>query len=326
MSKATKVTLIIATVCLALGMVLSGTAVALAGFDVRNLSTNSEYQYQQRSVQAGTVSQIKFSGASEAISIEPGSAETIEVEYYENDRQSYSIEETNGTLKITESINFTLMMWNFDIMSDHKVVVKVPESFSGSIMLDSASGDVSVSDFQELSEISANSVAGNVVISKVNAQQGVVATSGSGDVTLSAIGAQTVEATTMSGSCKIDNVTAYVRTKFESTSGDVDFAAIESPTIQAKSMSGDVVGSQLGSKTIAADSTSGSVSLLINSVDILSANTMSGDIDVTVVGVATDYAISTSSTSGSVRAPSGNAGAEKSITLGSTSGDIDLAL
>lgn len=97
MSTARKVLLIIATALVVAGITLAGTAFALAGGDLRNLSTDQRHweqgAYEIPADQVAALSTISVSD-SEDISIEGYEGDTIRIEYWENEQRGVLIELT----------------------------------------------------------------------------------------------------------------------------------------------------------------------------------------------------------------------------------------
>lgn len=324
MKKATRITLIIATACLALGMIISGIAFAVAGFDVHKLSTSSTYQEQNYTSQHNNYTKIRFDGAAENVRVEQAMGDKIELQYFENDRRSYVIDDVDGVLAIYETHKMLFSVMNFEFPGEHSLVIKVPQAFTGSLELSTASGDIQVVSLKDLSDVKATSAAGNVSIEHTTSTRSIEVGSSSGSIKLRGVSAQSIQATNMSGSCLLDGVSAEAQVKAESVSGLVQLLDVAGSSLLAKSASGDVAGERITASTLSTESTSGSIRVQMSIADTVFAKTLSGDIDFHLKGLASDYAIAAASMSGDARTPLGTPGAQKTISLESTSGDIDL--
>lgn len=324
MKKATRITLIIATACLALGMVISGIAFAVAGFDVHKLSTSSAYREQNYTSQHDNYTKIRLDGAAENVRVEQATGDKIELQYFENDQRSYVIDDVDGVLAINETYKMLFSVMNFELPGEHSLTIRVPQVFTGALELSTVSGDIQVVSLKDLSDVKATSASGNVLIEHTTSTRPVEVGSTSGSIRLRGVSAQSIQANNMSGSCLLDGVTAEAQLKAESVSGLVQLFDATGSSVLAKSSSGDIAGERITASTLNSETVSGSIRVQMSTIDVLSAKTMSGDTSVHLKGRASDYAIAASSLSGDVRAPSGTPGAQKTISLDSTSGDIDL--
>lgn len=266
MKKATRITLIIASACVALGILLSVLAFAVVGFDVSKLSTASDYStnsYRANEI----ITSIKLDGLSENITVIPSEDKVIELEYQENSQLSYSIQEEGGSLTITEEHSPEIMLFNFDVGTfDRKLIIKVPRSYTGDLELSTAGGRIDISDIEGIDRLKANTMSGGISLRNLVVKDSIEADCASGDIVCSTLTASTLDIETMSGritttKSKVDTLAAKAVSgaiSAEVTGAESDYR------ITAKAVSGNVnvpSGNDSADKTIALETASGSISL-----------------------------------------------------------------
>jgi DUF4097 and DUF4098 domain-containing protein YvlB len=286
MKTPTKVVLIIATISLVGGIVLSVSAYVLAGFDLGRLSSASEYTKSSYMADKGNYQEITVTGISEDISVVRTSAESVEIEYYENDQQTYSIDEKDSSLEITETYEWNFLPFNFNWGGkDTTLVIKVPASFEGSLLLTTVSGNITVHDLGKLESLQIENQSGDI----------------------------SVTGTALAGYIKVT-----------STSGNLDLSDISSGQAWLFGVSGNINAQRITADSATIESTSGNIEVLGLSASEIGLKTVSGDIEAQVNGSSDDYRIDATTVSGNINVPLGASGSSKYITLASVSGNLKL--
>ena len=304
MKKATKIALITAACCIALGSVAAFAGLRLVGFDIRKMSTVrfEEKTYEIRD----SFQSIEIYGIECDVSLVPTSDENCRVECSESDKIGDTVEVRDGTLTVTrrdtrrwyESIGF---FWN----SDLHITVYLPEREYKSLQLKTVSGDIEVPEsfsFEktELQSVSGNisfaagksgdltvkSTSGDISIRNTEAY-GLEATAVSGDIRLSGVRGSGLNLKTTSGEISAASVMISGKADIETVSGDVELNHSDADSFRIKTTSGDVDGSFLSPKVFETDTTSGRVHVPSSASGSEAGEcyikTTSGDIRITVV-------------------------------------------
>jgi len=328
MSKTVKTTLIVATVLIVVGVVISGIAFGKVGFDIRRFSnTEAPINHVYTSKPTANIQTITVRGVSENYRIVQHSGTSIEVSYYEDAQTTYTIEEQGNTLLITEKVTPGFFIFNFDFsMINRETVISVPASFTGSIDFIISSGNVTIQGLSDCSglkvsnssgnincvnvsvvnDLSISAISGNIVCSDVSASKNLSCTSRSGDIRCTRISAGEISLLATSGNIICDGVDATRDLLIETASGDIRCSDMHAQSASLKATSGNITARRL-------------------SVSGLICRARSGDIVIDILGVEKTYRISARSLSGTVRVPSGNTQAANSIDLETTSGNIRLS-
>lgn len=325
MSKTLKVTLIVATCCVALGIILATSAVAAVGFDVRRLSnaslrTQHEYVSEQKNIQKITVE-----GLSENYSIVQGSSETVEVSYFEDDQTSFTFKEQGDTLSIQENHQFTFMLFNFDFSAfDQQAEIRLPVGFTGIVEVYSASGRVVAQDLSTLETLQLKTSSGSIRCATVSAQT-IELDSSSGSISCENSKADTLSLKSTSGSVSSKKNTEAGKLSLESSSGSISCENSSADNVSLESISGSVSCENSNATTLSLKSTSGSIKtdkIIVSSK--IAAYSTSGSIRINLQGSETDYDIWTKSVSGIIDVPRGNTTASTTVELETISGSISL--
>ena len=138
MTTARKVLLIVATVLVVTGAIIAGSAFALAGGDMQNLSNDDRaWAKQTQEIPAedvAAITSIEAHDDTEEVRIEGYDGDSIRIEYWEHQRRGVSISQDGGTLSVDSS---TAAGPFIGILAsqpeDHSTCVYVPHGFEGSI-------------------------------------------------------------------------------------------------------------------------------------------------------------------------------------------------
>jgi DUF4097 and DUF4098 domain-containing protein YvlB len=297
MKKSSKIILIIATACLAAGILTTTLAFAFAGPDLRVFSLSGEYRQESLRCALDTGMNIVYEGVAHDVVIERTDNPDLELTYWYNDQQNYESDYKGSTLRIEEKYEFRLFVFDFDF-SNHTTVLRIPTSFDGSLSLTTSSGAIKVYRLASIDELTVETTSGNLDISEVEVADTLRVESVSGDVTIAEVTATQGILRTTSGNCTLDELRFGAQFEAESVSGTIRLERLQAPRITFASTSGNIRGS--------------------------------------IVGDPQDYVIETHTTSGRVLLPSGSAnagsgaagsgaaGTSNSLAIETISGDIEI--
>ena len=176
MPKTRKTLLISATALVIIGTFLALGAYAAAGFNLANLSTVNDWEQTTDTftteAESAHTALVVNSGAY-GVRIEPSESDSFEVTSWSNSTRGVEVNETDGTITVEsyskQAMGFMPippMQMNFDFL-DRATTVKVPVSFTGSITIESGSGNVDVSKLAGLSNLNINLSSGYSTIESI---------------------------------------------------------------------------------------------------------------------------------------------------------------
>lgn len=326
MKKGVKITLIVATVCLVLGMILCTIALALVSFDVRQLSTASPYSLSTYKAERNDTHTISFEGLNESVSVVPGYSDVFEIEYYTNGEMKLLIEEGDGVLVLREHREPLQMIPVFNIPTGERgILIKVPASFSGSFDLSTRQGYIAMHGVTA-SSMKVDVSEGALSIDNVTVDGSMKVGCGSGVISLYNVVARAVEVTGTFGSLTGEDVIAKDRIEAQVLGGGISMKRLNAPQVTLVSTSGAIEASLVVATTFfLKTSTTGWAVVDEISADDIILKTEAGGIDAQVIGSENQYRITTANTEGTIRAPrGGGVDAQKSAALETVSGMITV--
>ncbi len=310
MSRSRKVVLVLATVLLVGGSALSLFAFAKAGFSLQNLSTTRDWVSSTRTLpseaEAPHTALVVHDGY-QSIRLEPTDDDAFQVEYWTNERRSVSLTDQDGVLTIEGTDEQRDGFVRFEFMSSQRAmtVVRVPRSFTGSILVETGVGDVEAAGFAGLSSVSLASSSGGVHATRIDAQD-VSLSSSVGNIHAADVQAARVSATLESGSITMADVTATETLTSRTSIGDQDLRQVSAPILDVRTSSGAVHAADVAG-------------------DDLVFETSVGDIEATVVGAESDYRVEAASSVGDVNVPQGSADADRRVRAHASTGAVSIA-
>jgi DUF4097 and DUF4098 domain-containing protein YvlB len=255
MRKVTKVFLIIAGACILVGALLSTVALAAVNFDITALSTDSPRVQKHHKAKLANLTSIRFSSVADDLKVQTADVSTIEVDYWENDTVKYSFAEGNEDGKAFGMWHVDTRWWNnigfnFHSYEEHPVVITVPKSFAGSILVNSVSGDVLVSNsLAKLDYLSIKTISGTITSFVPGEVKDSYLNSISGDILFEFASVASLSADSISGEITgtvndlLKNHADYAVSAV-STSGMIDLDEISNEsakkTIELRTISGDI--------------------------------------------------------------------------------------
>jgi DUF4097 and DUF4098 domain-containing protein YvlB len=286
MKKFNKVILIIATICLAAGALMATLAVVFNGFDLGTLSTNGTFQQESRSFELTADASIVYEGVAHDLIVERSEGKSVEIEYWYNDQQEYTFNNSDSVLRIAEKYKFRLFSFNFDF-TNRTTILRIPATFDGSLTLTTSSGAVKLRGLASLEELTLESISGSLELESVEVTGALRATSSSGGVLFSNVEAARGFLNSISGNIRLSDARLTSKLEASSTNGNIRFEGLRVPHVALESISGNIQGDIAGDATsyaIESQTTSGKVSLpdgasrSVQTDNSLAVKTTSGDI------------------------------------------------
>lgn len=215
----------------------------------------------------------------------------IKVEFYgkEKDKDSLRITNKNGNLRIAQVKKRMAIYFGFYVQNK-RIVISVPEGYSGKVNLKSISGDIDFNYLNELLNVNLSTVSGDIDAEYINIGN---LNSTSGDINL--LKGNSINANTVSGN--IDVLEAR-DVNLKSTSGDIDIQDLNGGG-DLKTISGDVeIKRFMINKNSSINTVSGEVDINMLNDAKVKAVTRNGDKD--IKGLDGGYELNINTTSGDI--------------------------
>lgn len=301
-----KVLIIVAAVCIAVGVIISAGAFAASGFRSGGIWGKNDYEVKTHYV-SEKFEKVEINSVDADISIIPyDSSDEAKVECLSSERVTYDVAVEGDTLTITrkddtrwwEHIGFFINVPSFTV----KVYLPVKcyealsvTSVSGEISMDSGlifidaylktvSGDIEC-NATVTETFKAYTTSGELDATAINGADVLFQTT-SGDASFSKITASNIELSSVSGEMCFSSVFATESVKLRTTSGDIELNGFDADGISIKTVSGDVDGRLYTDKNFDINTTSGDVRVpqSVGSAPLCEVNTTSGDVRFVVRG------------------------------------------
>ena len=278
MKKSTKIALIVAGGCIALGIILCALGLVfiedhIMNINVRRFSqTTHEIEEEIHSI---SVEEIECD-----VRILVSSDGTRRVECSDGDRIFSVVKVNDGTLKV-KRIDDRRWYEHIGIWWNHTPTLNIylPEGEYESLDILTVSGDVEIPTSFKFKDVNVKSTSGDIS-SFCRVTDGLTAESTSGDVTVRGVQGGEAEVTTTSGEIDISDVDA-VALSVKTTSGDIELYRIKLDTMMSVySVSGDIDIDASDAASLELESTSGDIDAVLLSSKNFITDTVSGDVSV----------------------------------------------
>lgn len=314
-----------------------------------NLKVQSLETVEKEYNAKGEIQKLDLYMASEDVEILPYDGEFIHVTYNDlKDDSMFSFSESGNTLTIKRNTlnSISFFSFNWDVIPPVRIMI--PKGLLDSVDVDTASGDVSISDitFTDIVKIDAasgdikltnlntedsvniNTASGDVSINKLNAKKSIAVNSASGDIKLTTVSSnKNISLSASSGEVVLEDVSSDADIKVSTTSGDLNYDTITAAdTFIRSSSSGETIGTGLKCSSLDANSTSGDFRLKNTTVDNkVDMEASSGNISLKLNDSPNNYNTTIRTSSGDSNYGSHSSStATKELSIKTTSGDVDL--
>ncbi|MFH1880306.1 MAG: DUF4097 family beta strand repeat-containing protein [Bacillota bacterium] len=335
--------LIIALLCIAAGAVILGIGRAVWK------QKEGSYIMENQSYAVSDINRIQIKTDSPNVLIIPVAGDQINLTWQTDDYVEYEAKVSNGELTIDYRISAnwleSLLLMPM-VRNEYLLEVELPEGFTGSLDVHTASGAVAVENAPALQAVSLTSVSGKIELRDIGSKEGVEIRNTSGSVIVNAvnaaedIGIRTVSGSvaltkgaaqgsvalqTASGSITVDGLTAGGEIAVQTTSGTMNVSQATGSNMTFSSVSGAVKTSGTDSEAFTAKTVSGMIDCQNLTAGKIGLRSTSGAVKGTVNGVRDEYSVRAHTVSGKSNLQSDAAGRAKTLTLDTVSGSIDLS-
>lgn len=238
MKKSTKIWLIVATALTVLGIIISASALALAGFDYRILS---QYKCKTTTFEIDEdFDNISIKADTADITFLPSENEKTKVVIYEREDYAPSASVDGSTLKISNhgELRWYQYISTFDF-SDRKITVYLPRTSYGSLTVDSTTGDVTIPKTFSFGSLNIELSTGNVKCC-ASIEKSLKINTSTGNITLNDLSAGSLDLTVDTGDITASNVTVENSIKIKVSTGKTELSGVTAKTLSTSGSTGDV--------------------------------------------------------------------------------------
>lgn len=243
MRKATKITLIVATVLIVLGFVLGFIGVAGMDFDFSRLG-QSNYTTKEHAIDS-VVENVVIDVESADVEFKPSTDGKCRVVNYELSRMTHAVQVSGSTLHICLADNRSWYDYMLLNVGQLKVTVYLPEAAYNSISVDTDSGNVQIAPGITSRLVEVKTDTGDIHIDSLHCNKDSILESDTGDM-------------------ELRNLVCDGRMDIESDTGDVTFYGCDAGQISVETDTGDITGTLLTMKAFRAFSDTGDVDVPAN--------------------------------------------------------------
>lgn len=329
-------------------LIAAGAAVFGVGYAVFRQNEGSNTMENQ-SYALSEIERIRIDTDSPGVVIKPVTGDQLNMTWQADDYVELEAELTDGVLSVDyrfgaswlESLLFSPLARN-----EYVLEIELPDDYAGELDIHTASGSVAVYSALAVEDISLTTVSGAIDTSDIDSKKDVQLRSTSGSVHADAVhAAEDIRLQTVSGAADLRKATALGGISMQTSSGSITGADLSAggnidvsttsgivdvkrthsgADISVASVSGALKITGVDCKGFTSKSVSGSIGFQELTADTLTMKSTSGTVSGTVGGARGEYSVKAHTVSGKNNLQNTDAGKEKSLTVDTVSGSIDV--
>ena len=312
MKRSLKILLITAGLLCAAGVLLSGTAFALGGFNLAAFSGGQKAvvkTYDLSAEEAAGLESIFLDLQEQPVEVVVSADEGIHIRYWEDERDAYAFSQENGTWSMTHHRQPEYWSWLTDGMFSglaeisRKVMLELPASYAGELQVKTSNSSIRLEDFQQLAACSLKTTNGSIHAADVNAAAFTAETTNS-SITLRHLTADSARLGSTNGSLLTEDIRLSGDLDISTSNGSFTLRDVACANMTGVTTNGSIrLESVHATGRVDVQTTNAGVRLeALSSPDIRLSST-NGSIRGTVGGDIRDYAISSHTTNGDSNLP-----------------------
>ena len=308
MRKHTKIILVIAGACLAMGFMLMAFTYAIIGGDMSRINTGSKFEKKEYEISQSKIDNLVVDIKSNEVEIIGTDTDKIHITYYENDTQKYEISDADKTLNFRQVPDRKIRLFQINLdFESYKIRIEMPQKLAGELKIDNKSGSVDLENLNIGKDIIANISSGSLRADKVTTNQNM-------------------SVMARSGSVKANDILVKEDAKLDLSSGALTIQNFEAKNVETNISSGDVHLSNVKAEDkIKCDANSGTMSIdKLDAGKKIDISSESGSIRGSIVGEMSDFTIHTTVASGNSNLPESMEGGSKQLDINARSGNIKI--
>ena len=225
MNNNVKLTVSIASILVAAGLVLMGVAFMLSGGDITKLNTqNLTYTEKRAEFDASKFSLMSLKDSNNSVKLLPSPDNKIYITYYESEKTHYAFDQSQaGALKITYVSDFH---W-FDLVgitflsTDTTVVIEIPQNTDMELDIKTSNGGISVNDLTMKKPLSFKSSNGKITLANISTDDKIYAKTSNSKITFSEVSCGGGELETSDGKIELVNASFYGDVNGKTSNGNI---------------------------------------------------------------------------------------------------------
>ena len=249
MSKGLKTALIVAIILLIVGIGIICVAFAVSGFDFDKLGNGPDRVEKNYECDVDDLTTFVINDQNNGFEIKKPDDEKIHIKYYESEKEYYSIDNSNGTLRIEYQSDlkwYEYFWFNLDF-SNRKIVILLPSSYQGSITATTSNGGIDASDIALADYLKLSTSNGTITVKNVDTSEDVDINTSNEWINLYDFTADNIYCDTNNGTIKIDNVTVNDSFDVNTSNGGIDISKLKADKkIKLKTSNGSIKGDIFG--------------------------------------------------------------------------------
>lgn len=181
MKPLTKILLTLGMSLLFIGCVMCGVSYVISGMDLGKLDIDTSYNGKTYTLSSSDIENIELDVDKHNILVKQSYAvDKVTVDYVENEYDIFKVEENGNTFSFTNKQSQNLFFRRFCLLfdrkndKDRKIVITLPQLFSGSIAIKSSDGDIELNSIGRLEKLDIDLDKGDVVLTSVNCTNAIV--------------------------------------------------------------------------------------------------------------------------------------------------------
>lgn len=274
-----------------IGAIICIISFVMVGFNFEKLGTASTYEKKYMSMSIDGISEINVNTSFSKITLSPTDNEEISFSYYQSNKEYYDFNVSSSRLSM-KSVNnkrwydyISVNPFNINF-KNREITIEVPRSYSGSLVLNTSYGDISVYGLDGLVFVDLKTSYGDISTSNITTKQRMDIKSSYGDLAI-----------------KRCNVGQDIT--LDTSYGTIDLVSLTASSINAGTSYGDI-------------------SLIQLAVDNIKLKSSFGDITGNIDGYYDDYRIRSHTSMGDNNLPHSKASGEKGLDVDTSHGDINI--
>lgn len=267
---------------------------------------------------------IKFNLSSADVTVTPSEDDMIHISYNNTEDNYFEFKEKDGSITLTQKGNRVFLFWSINLEdAESEVTLSIPMEHDGSLNINGASSDISISDIDITEGMGIYSVSGEISI--LNCKSKTLETgSTSGEIDLAALETDSIKASSVSGGLNLSDISGSIPVTLASTSGEVYAENVNTKNLGIETISGEITLKNVDGLKASLSTTSGGAELAGADFTEIKFKTVSGEISGTVSGSAEDYTVYTDTVSGSDSLSSHKGSGDRTLDFSSVSGSFDV--
>lgn len=304
-----KVPLIIAIAFAAVGILLAAVSVVMVHGDFRLLSTTTPYVEKTYSVNADTVHTVILNTYDQKVQIVKSADNQIHLDYFDRDKEQYTISSSNGELLIDLTRN---MKWfdyiGIDFYGGVTFKIAVPDDMVCDFSLSTSNGQITMDNLSEKGNLALTTSNGNIVLTDVT-------TTGS------------LKSGTSNGYIGMSNLSAAGPIEASTSNSNISANGVSASGISMHSSNGKLNLSNMNSKKDIDIGTSNSNIQFsnISVATLFKIRSSNGSINGDINDTMKDFTVISHTSNGNDNLPESLAGGSKSLDVKTSNGNINVS-